>query len=74
MYNSSMENIEEKIKKLMEKESKSKTILIAKEDLEKVIEEQAKEGFKLVKKSEFNDKIKVTFIKQINADLSSHFF
>lgn len=63
MYNSSMENIEEKIKKLMEKESKSKTILIAKEDLEKVIEEQAKEGFKLVKKSEFNDKIKVTFIK-----------
>lgn len=63
MYNIVMQNIEEKISRLMQKESKAKTILIEKENLDKVIEEQAKEGFKLIKKSEINGKIKVTFVK-----------
>jgi len=58
-----MEKIDEKIKRLMQKESKSKTILIDKENFDQVIEEQTKEGFKLIKKSEVNDKFKVTFEK-----------
>lgn len=58
-----MEKIDEKIKRLMQKESKFKTILIDKENFDKVIEEQTKEGFKLIKKSEVNDKFKVTFEK-----------
>jgi hypothetical protein len=58
-----MENIDEKIKKLMQKEIHAKTVLIDKADLDRRIEEEAKEGFKFVRMAEINGRLKVTFEK-----------
>lgn len=54
---------DEQIKNLLCKEIKSKTILVKPEEVEKVICEHKKEGWKLKSQSDINDRLKVTFIK-----------
>ncbi|MCR5787341.1 MAG: hypothetical protein K6G28_06550 [Acholeplasmatales bacterium] len=58
-----MENIDEKIKKLMQKEIHAKTVLIDKADLEERIKQEEAEGFKFIKSTEINGRLKVTFEK-----------
>lgn len=54
---------DEQIESIMVKEGKSKTILVDQNNVEKVIEEHEKEGWKLLKKSEINGRAKLTFEK-----------
>ena len=53
----------EQIASIMNKEGKSKTILVDEKSIGKTIEIHEKEGWKLVKKSELNGRIKLTFEK-----------
>lgn len=58
-----MKLIDEQIASILNKEGKSKTILIDEKDAGKAIEIHEKEGWKLVKKSELNGRVKLTFEK-----------
>ena len=58
-----MKLTDEQIAKIMTSEFKSKTILIDEKDAEKTIEIHKKDGWKLVKKTELNGRIKLTFEK-----------
>ena len=52
---------DEEIKKILQKDIKTKTLLIDVISLEKVIKEHEENGWKLVRKLQINGKIKVTF-------------
>lgn len=58
-----MSDIDARIRELMEKEIKSKTLLVNPEDLEKVKKEYLDDGWTLVSTVEVNGRIKVTFTK-----------
>lgn len=58
-----MSDIDARIRELMEKEIKSKTLLVNPEDLEKVKKEYLDDGWTLVNTVEVNGRIKVTFTK-----------
>ena len=58
-----MSDIDARIRELMEKEIKSKTLLVKPEDLEKVKKEYLDEGWTLVNTVEVNGRIKITFTK-----------
>ena len=53
----------EQIKSIMVKDAKSKTILVEHNEVNKVIEDHQKDGWKLLKKSELNGRTKLTFEK-----------
>ena len=54
---------DEQIASILNKEGKSKTILVDEKDVEKTIENHLQEGWKLIKKSEMNGRTKLTFEK-----------
>lgn len=54
---------EEQIKSILIKDIKCKTILVSKEEKEKIIKEHQNDGWKLIKELEINGKIKITFEK-----------
>lgn len=54
---------EEQIKSILIKDIKCKTILVSKEEKEKIINEHQIDGWKLIKEIEINEKIKITFEK-----------
>jgi len=58
-----MKLTDEQIKSIMVKDGKSKTILVDQTEVEKVIENHQKDGWKLLKKSEINGRTKLTFEK-----------
>lgn len=58
-----MKLTDEQIASILNKEGKSKTILVDEKDAGKTIEIHEKEGWKLVKKSQVNDRVKLTFEK-----------
>jgi len=58
-----MKLTDEQIKSIMVKDGKSKTILVDQTEVEKVIENHQKDGWKLLKKSEINGRTKLTFKK-----------
>ena len=58
-----MKLTDEQIKSIMVKNGKSKTILVDQNEVEKVIEQHQKDGWKLLKKSEINGRTKLTFEK-----------
>ena len=58
-----MKLTDEQIALILNKEGKSKTLLVDEKDAGKTIEIHEKDGWKLVKKSELNDRVKLTFEK-----------
>ena len=58
-----MKLTDEQIASILNKEGKSKTILVDEKDAGKTIEIHEREGWKLVKKSELNGRVKLTFEK-----------
>lgn len=58
-----MKLTDEQIRSIMEKEGSSKTLLVCKEDAQATILKHEKENWKLVKQSEVNGRIKLTFVK-----------
>ncbi len=58
-----MKLTDEQIASILNKEGKSKTILVVEKDVGKTIEIHEKEGWKLVKRSQLNDRVKLTFEK-----------
>ena len=58
-----MKLTDEQIASLIIKEGKSKTILVDEKDAEKTVEFHKNYGWKLVKKSKVNGRIKLTFEK-----------
>ena len=58
-----MKLTDEQISSILNKEGKSKTILVDEKDVGKTIEIHEKDGWKLIKKSEINERIKLTFEK-----------
>ena len=58
-----MKLTDEQIKAILVKDIKSKTILVSKSDLERVIKEHTDDGWTLVRSTELNERIKVTFEK-----------
>ena len=58
-----MKLTEEQIASILNKEGKSKTLLVDEKDEGKTIEIHEKDGWKLIKKSEINERIKLTFEK-----------
>ena len=58
-----MKLTDEQIRSIMIKEGKSKTLLVDLDEAEKVMESHEKEGWKLIKKSEVNGRVKLTFEK-----------
>ena len=58
-----MKLTDEQIASILNKEGKSKTILVVEKDAGKTIEIHEKEGWKLVKRSQLNDRVKLTFEK-----------
>jgi len=58
-----MKLTDEQIASIMVKEGKTKTILVDKKEEAHVIETHLKEGWKLLRKSELNDRTKLTFEK-----------
>ena len=54
---------DDQIRSIMVKEGKSKTILVDPIDKEKILKEHENDGWKLVKESELNGKVKLTFEK-----------
>ena len=58
-----MSNIDERIRELMQKDIKSKTILVNASELEKTKKEYLDDGWKLVNVVEVNGRFKVTFTK-----------
>ena len=53
----------DQIASILNKEGKSKTILVDAKDAEKTIENHLQEGWKLIKKSEMSGRTKLTFEK-----------
>lgn len=53
----------DQIASILNKEGKSKTILVDEKDAEKTIENHLQEGWKLIKKSEMSGRTKLTFEK-----------
>jgi len=58
-----MKLTDEQIASIMNKESKSKTLLVDEKNAGKTIDFHEKEGWKLVKRSEINGRIKLTFVR-----------
>lgn len=58
-----MKLTDEQIKAILVKDIKSKTILVSKDDLDKVIKEHTDNGWTLVRSTGLNGRIKVTFEK-----------
>ena len=58
-----MKLTDEKIRSIMTKESKSKTLLVDSEETGKTIENYQKDGWKLVKQTEVNGRTKLTFVR-----------
>ena len=58
-----MKLTDEQIASIMTKETASKTVMVSKEDAEKVIKSHQKEGWELLKKSEISGRVKITFKK-----------
>ena len=58
-----MKLTEEQISKIMTKEGMTKTLLVDEKNVGKTTEIHEKEGWKLLKKSEVNGRIKLTFEK-----------
>ncbi len=58
-----MKLTDEQIKSILVKDIKSKTILVSKDDLDKIIKEHTDNGWTLVRSTELNEKVKVTFEK-----------
>ena len=58
-----MKLTDEQIASMLVKEGKSKTILVELVDKEKVLKKHEKDGWKLVKESELNGRVKLTFEK-----------
>ena len=58
-----MKLTDEQIASILNKEGKSKTILVDGKDAGKTIEIHENDGWKLIKKSEINGRIKLTFEK-----------
>lgn len=58
-----MKLTDEQIASIMNKESKSKTLLVDEKNAGKTIDFHEKEGWKLVKRSEINGRTKLTFIR-----------
>lgn len=58
-----MKLTDEQIRNILVKDIKSKTILVFKSDLERVIKEHTDDGWTLVRSTELNEKVKVTFEK-----------
>ena len=54
---------DERIREVLSKNIKSKTILIDVKDYEEIINNHIKDGYKLVKETKINEKIKLTFQK-----------
>ena len=63
---------DEEIKKILQKDIKTKTLLIDVISLEKVIKEHEENGWKLERKLQINGKIKVTFLL-VKKYVSLHF-
>ena len=59
-----MKLTEDQIRSIMVKEGKSKTILVDLTAAEETIKNHEKEGQKLIKQSEINGRVKLTFEKQ----------
>ena len=58
-----MKLADDQIASIMTKESKSKTLLVDEKDAEKTIDFYKNDGWKLVKQSKINGRIKLTFVK-----------
>ena len=58
-----MKLTDEQIASILNKEGKSKTLLVDEKDAGKTIEIHEKDGWKLIKKSAVNGRIKLTFEK-----------
>ena len=58
-----MKLTDEQIASILNKEGKSKTLLVDQKYAGKTIEIHEKDGWKLIKKSEINGRIKLTFEK-----------
>ena len=58
-----MKLTDEQIESILNKEGKSKTLLVDEKDAGKTIEIHEKDGWKLIKKTEINGRIKLTFEK-----------
>ena len=58
-----MKLTDEQIASILNKEGKSKTLLVDQKDAGKTIEIHEKGGWKLIKKTEINGRIKLTFEK-----------
>lgn len=58
-----MKLIDEQIASILNREGKSKTILVDEKDAGKTIENHENDGWKLIKKSEINGRVKLTFEK-----------
>ena len=54
---------DDQIRSIMVKEGKSKTILVDVKDRDKTLKDHEKDGWKLVKESELNGRVKLTFEK-----------
>ena len=58
-----MKLTDEQIASILNKEGKSKTLLVDEKDAGKTIEIHLKDGWKLIKKTEVNGRTKLTFEK-----------
>ena len=58
-----MKLTDEQIASILNKEGKSKTLLVDEKNAGKTIEIHEKDGWKLIKKTEINGRIKLTFEK-----------
>ena len=58
-----MKLTDEQIASIMTKETACKTVLVSKEDAEKIITSHLKDGWELVKKIEISERLKITFKK-----------
>lgn len=55
---------DEQIAKMFNKNVDTKTILVSKNELQNVIDTNIKDGWKLIRTTEINDRIKVTFQRE----------
>lgn len=58
-----MKLTDDQIRSIMVKESSSKTILVDRKDKEEIVNKHQKDGWKLHKEADINEKVKLTFIK-----------
>lgn len=55
---------DEQIAKMFNKNVDTKTILVSKNELQNVIDTNIKDGWKLIRTTEINDRVKVTFQRE----------